>query len=693
MEKIRPLVFCPMTVILVAALLMAPWGLAVPNAVCIQGVLTDTGGNPLTGTRLFGVQYYDAEDGGNPLGGEINGSVDVNASGAWSIVLTPPTAVIGATGEVWYALGIDSTSSPDGSLDPGDMFGGRVRVGSVYFAQRAGDADSLAGANPSSFSTDTELTNGLAAKADVVHWHDERYYTESEVDASLAGKADSVHTHDGRYYQESEVDSALADKADTSDLVFERTWQVVSSANTGLDFVVGSTFLNDTGNSSQDSRFFFDKGNAAFRAGKATGSSWDSSNVGDCSFASGRDTEASGNYSTVGGGRGNEARADYASIAGGGPRDQNLYGDANIVFDKYGTIGGGGTNRAGSEDADTTNAMYATVCGGELNSATGDSSTVGGGQLNGAGGTYATVPGGSYNEAAGESSLAAGRYAEARHKGSFVWSDSSNSECISAHDDQFKVRAGGGVFIEDNGGSHGLYPPVLSVNSTSSDGVALYALQDSSDATLVVGNDGTGDLIKGFNNGDLRFAVSQNGDIYADGTLHSPAADFAEYLPKRDPVEPLEAGDVVGLFPDGLSKRTAGAQRILVITTKPLILGNTRDGGAPVDHAAVVMLGQAPVKVSGPVRAGDCLVAAGDNGTAVAVNPAALPVADYARVVGTALEASNQGGIHTLRASVGLGMDDLWVRAIQVRDARVTALERELTELKAAVGTLLAEAH
>ena len=79
----------------------------VPDSVCIQGVLTDAEGAPLTGTRVYGVQYYDAESGGNPLGGTLNGSVAVEASGQWCIVITPPAEVIDATGEVWYALGID----------------------------------------------------------------------------------------------------------------------------------------------------------------------------------------------------------------------------------------------------------------------------------------------------------------------------------------------------------------------------------------------------------------------------------------------------------------------------------------------------------------------------------------------------------------------------------------------------------
>ena len=171
MKKNRVLVVRSMTVVVVAVLLSAPWAAAVPDSVCIQGVLTDASGVPLTGTRVYEVQYYDAEEDGNPLGAAITGSVTVGASGPWSIVLTPPAAVVNAAGEVWYSLAIDSASSPDGSIDPADVFSGRILVGSVYFAQRAGDADSLAGASAASYATDTELSNGLAAKANASHNH------------------------------------------------------------------------------------------------------------------------------------------------------------------------------------------------------------------------------------------------------------------------------------------------------------------------------------------------------------------------------------------------------------------------------------------------------------------------------------------------------------------------------------------
>jgi hypothetical protein len=59
----------------------------------------------------------------------------------------------------------------------------------------------------------------------------------------------------------------------------------------------------------------------------------------------------------------------------------------------------------------------------------------------------ATVPGGLDNNAEGYCSFAEGRRAEALHAGSFVWADSTNADFSSTCDNQFLIRASGGVCI------------------------------------------------------------------------------------------------------------------------------------------------------------------------------------------------------------------------------------------------------
>lgn len=165
-----------------------------------------------------------------------------------------------------------------------------------------------------------------------------------------------------------------------------------------------------------------------------------------------------------------------AAIAGGGGSS----GDVNRVTDNYGTVGGGLGNRAGNFSGTTSDAEYATVCGGHSNSAAGPLSSILGGSGNNATGNHATICGGAgnsvsgiravvcggvgnsasgnhsavlggqTNEAPGDVSLAMGNRAKALHSGSFVWADFTNADFSSTGTNQFLIRASGGVGIGTN---------------------------------------------------------------------------------------------------------------------------------------------------------------------------------------------------------------------------------------------------
>jgi hypothetical protein len=146
---------------------------------------------------------------------------------------------------------------------------------------------------------------------------------------------------------------------------------------------------------------------------------------------------------------GNAASGDFSTVAGGIGNSANAFATV---------IGGGEQNRA--------NGYGASVGGGDHNSAGGASSTIGGGENNHTT-VYGTVPGGIHNCAGGFFSLAAGYRAKVRQplsstdcgadpqnpgsyagdKGTFVWSDSQDQDFVSNGEDEFLVRAGGGVGI------------------------------------------------------------------------------------------------------------------------------------------------------------------------------------------------------------------------------------------------------
>jgi hypothetical protein len=139
-----------------------------------------------------------------------------------------------------------------------------------------------------------------------------------------------------------------------------------------------------------------------------------------------------GDFGTVSGGLGNASQS-YAVVGGG---ENNIAGGFSAM------IGGGGEN--------TANDAYTTIAGGIENTASGYVSTIGGGGGNSAGGLYATVPGGRFNNATADYSFAAGIGAQALNDGSFVWADNSGGTFSSTANEQFAVRATGGVLLEAN---------------------------------------------------------------------------------------------------------------------------------------------------------------------------------------------------------------------------------------------------
>ncbi len=147
----------------------------------------------------------------------------------------------------------------------------------------------------------------------------------------------------------------------------------------------------------------------------------------------GSDNTASSGWATVSGGSDNTAGGNIATIGGG---------SSNTASGSNATIGGGLFNNA-SDD-------YATVGGGYQNTASNNQATVGGGYQNTASGYFATVPGGRDNVAGGDHSFAAGHGANANHDGTFVWSDSTGADFASTANNQFLIRASGGVGIGTN---------------------------------------------------------------------------------------------------------------------------------------------------------------------------------------------------------------------------------------------------
>jgi hypothetical protein len=191
-----------------------------------------------------------------------------------------------------------------------------------------------------------------------------------------------------------------------------------------------------------------------------------SGNISSAFYASvsgGYQNTSSYNYASIGGGIGNTASGWAATVAGGSGNTSSAYyatvsgGANNKASNENTSVGGGIGNTAsgwsatvGGGTANTASDIFGTVAGGNGNTAGGADATISGGASNIASSAYATVPGGYLNAALGPFSLAAGNRAKANHAGAFVWGDSTTADIASSADNQFIVRASGGVGINTN---------------------------------------------------------------------------------------------------------------------------------------------------------------------------------------------------------------------------------------------------
>lgn len=178
------------------------------------------------------------------------------------------------------------------------------------------------------------------------------------------------------------------------------------------------------------------------------------------------------------------------------------------------------------------------------------------------------------------------------------------------------------------------------------------------------------------------------------GRLIGSGADFAEFLPKMDSDETLSPGDVVGVFGKRVSRRTDGAGRVLVISSRAIVTGNAPLEEHEQDFALVALVGQVPAKVNGPVREGDYVIASQEgNGIGIAVAPGAIAMEQYTRIVGRAIEASDAQGVTKVKVMVGVPdylplceiIREKEQENVVLRD-RLSSLEARLAALEKAVG-------
>ncbi|MDX9750060.1 MAG: hypothetical protein RBT71_03150 [Flavobacteriales bacterium] len=170
-------------------------------------------------------------------------------------------------------------------------------------------------------------------------------------------------------------------------------------------------------------------------------------------------------------------------------------------------------------------------------------------------------------------------------------------------------------------------------------------------------------------------------------TYESGGADYAEWLERMDPAEEMRPGEIVAMNAGRITKRSGQAERFMVISTNPAVLGNMPVPEEQHRYEKVCFMGQVPVQVIGRVEVGDHIVpSGGHDGFGLAVPAGHLALADHARVVGRAWSAS-PGPVGYVNVAVGMnGKNDL-VDVLARQQNELDDLRAAVDELRTALGT------
>ena len=232
------------------------------------------------------------------------------------------------------------------------------------------------------------------------------------------------------------------------------------------------------------------------------------------------------------------------------------------------------------------------------------------------------------------------------------------------------IESYAGITLSSRDQSNWINKAVLgSMRALNTDGTAADGLNnDGSSGT-------TANDYSSYQYGSATTAHDRVGVTYASG-----AGDYAEWLPKRNSKDAFEAGQVAGVFEGELSYQTDGAERLVVISSNPIVIGNVPQGST-AGYAKAAFMGQVPVRVLGPVRTGDYLVASGlGDGNARAVSPRDLTPAIMENVIGTAWEGGNSPFKNVVNCSVGLNNGEPEVVASLGK--RTEAAKKEIDDAK-----------
>ncbi|GAA4812201.1 hypothetical protein [Litoribaculum gwangyangense] len=188
---------------------------------------------------------------------------------------------------------------------------------------------------------------------------------------------------------------------------------------------------------------------------------------------------------------------------------------------------------------------------------------------------------------------------------------------------------------------------------------------------------------------DNLVTYNNNKDTFQGVTYASGAGDYAEYLLRENIGEKMTYGDVVGVKGGKISKNLAGAERIMVVSYKPIVLGNMPQQNEENQYEKVAFMGQVPVKVFGKVNIGDYIIPSGKNdGIGIAVKPSLITINQIKDIVGVAWSESDVSfGFSLINVAVGLNRNDSGLilgkleNKVNEQAQEINTLKRQIEEI------------
>jgi hypothetical protein len=290
------------------------------------------------------------------------------------------------------------------------------------------------------------------------------------------------------------------------------------------------------------------------------------------------------------------------------------------------------------------------------------------GEANGNSGSFAGVAGLAFNGAMGVYGSSSQAYGVRGDSNGFS-SAGVYGNCLST---------GGCHGVQGRSIGTGVGNSAIYAQSDTTGGIALFATNNGSDATVVATNASSGPIYKGFANGGtlvfqvastgaqvtnnassspaiavenddstgdvfwgidgghhIRFIITAGGDAIAHGSFAPNGIDYADRLPSAAGLEP---GDVVAIGPEGILQKSNRANDTAVAgvySTKPGVVGRRESERRPT--VPVALAGVIPVNVTaenGAISAGDLLVSSSTPGRAMKAPPSPAP----GTVIGKAMQ-------------------------------------------------------